>query len=69
MITEISLPPLRCTVEEAATLLRISRAQMYRKIVTGQIHSQKDGNRQYITSEELRRYVESLEPPAVEVSG
>jgi excisionase family DNA binding protein len=68
MNIQITLPPYRCSVEEAGTLLRISRAQMYRKIASGQIRAHKDARRQYITSEEIRRYLQSLEAPAAEVT-
>lgn len=62
----VPLPILRFEVAEAARILRISRAQLYKRIQEGLIRPQKDGARTYLTRAELRRYVEScdaLTPP------
>lgn len=51
------LMPLRLEITEAAELLRISRATLYKRISSGDILVQKDGKRSFITVDELRRYV------------
>jgi hypothetical protein len=53
------LPALRFEIREAARILRMSRAQIFRRIQEGSIKPQKDGARTYITRPELERYVES----------
>lgn len=53
-----TVQPLRVSTPEAARLIGISRANLYKKILAGQIAAQKDGRRTLITVEELRRYVE-----------
>ena len=60
------LPALRFEILEAAAILRMSRAQLYKRIAEGAIRSQKDGARTYVTLKELERYVEACEetPPA-----
>ena len=52
-----SLPQLRFDIPEAARILRLSRATLYDRIRSGQIKTQQDGRRSYITTEELQRYV------------
>ena len=52
-----SLPQLRFDIPEATRILRLSRATLYERIRAGQIKTQKDGRRSYITAEELQRYV------------
>lgn len=52
-----SLPQLRFDLPEEARILRLSRATLYHRIRTGQIATQKDGRRSYVTAEELQRYV------------
>ena len=52
-----SLPQLRFDIPEAARILRLSRATLYERIRAGQIATQKDGRRSYVTAEELQRYV------------
>lgn len=56
---QIVLPALRFEIIEAARILRMSRAQLYKRIHGGALISQKDGARTYITRMELERYVES----------
>jgi excisionase family DNA binding protein len=56
------LPVLRVEVVEAARILRMSRAQLYKRIRAGSLRTQKDGTRTYITYRELERYVESCDP-------
>lgn len=51
------LPVLRFDVTEAATILRMSRAQLYVRIQEGAIKIQKDGARTYVSRPELERYV------------
>jgi excisionase family DNA binding protein len=53
------LPNLRFNVAEAARILRFSRATRYSRISVGEIRTQKDGRRTYITRAELERYVAS----------
>jgi hypothetical protein len=48
---------LRFDIAEAASILRMSRAQLYNRIHVGAIRPQKDGARTYITRVELERYV------------
>lgn len=52
-----SLPALRYSIAEAARILRMSRAQLYKRIDEGAIRPQKDGARTYFTQAELERYV------------
>jgi excisionase family DNA binding protein len=52
-----SLPQLRFDIPEVARILRLSRATLYERIRAGQILTQKDGRRTYVTAEELQRYV------------
>lgn len=52
-----SLPQLRFDIPEAARILRLSRATLYERIRAGQIATQKDGRRTYVTAWELQRYV------------
>ncbi len=54
-----ALPALRFEIQEAAQILRISRAQLYNRIHDGTLKRQKDGARTYITRAELVRYVEA----------
>ena len=53
------LPCLRFEVNEAAQILRMSRAQLYNRIQDGSLKPQKDGARTYITRAELERYVDA----------
>jgi excisionase family DNA binding protein len=57
--TSRPLLALRFDIAEAAQILRMSRAQLYKRICEGTIRPQKDGARTYITRDELERYVES----------
>jgi excisionase family DNA binding protein len=61
MSDQSSLPPLRATITEAAAILRICRAKLYRRIKAGEIAIVKDGSSSFITSDELRRYNAALE--------
>lgn len=56
-----SLPALRFEVPEAAQILRISRALLYKRIESGAIKASKDGKRTFITAAELDRYVAACE--------
>jgi DNA-binding NtrC family response regulator len=51
------LPQVRFDIVEAARILRISRVSLYQRIRTGEIKTQKDGRRSYITAVEIQRYV------------
>ena len=51
------LPQIRFDITEASRILRVSRATLYERIRAGEIKSQKDGRRSYITAVELQRYV------------
>jgi hypothetical protein len=53
------LPSLRFEVSEAARILRMSRAQLYKRINDGALRPQKDGARTYLTRVELERYVDA----------
>jgi hypothetical protein len=52
-----SLPQIRFDITEASRILRMSRASLYERIRLGEIKSQKDGRRSYVTAVELQRYV------------
>lgn len=52
-----SLPQLRFDIPEVARILRLSRGTLYERIRAGQLMTQKDGRRTYVTAEELQRYV------------
>jgi hypothetical protein len=54
-----SLPQICFDITEASRILRMSRAILYERVRLGEIKTQKDGRRSYITAEELRRYVTS----------
>ncbi len=56
-LTAEQLPQVRFDIVEAARILRISRASLYQRIRTGEIKTQKDGRRSYITATEIQRYV------------
>ena len=51
------LPQIRFDMMEAARIRRISRATLYERIKAGEIRTQKDGRRSYVTATELQRYV------------
>jgi excisionase family DNA binding protein len=51
------LPQIRFDIMEAARILRISRATLYERINAGEIKTQKDGRRSFVTANELQRYV------------
>jgi excisionase family DNA binding protein len=54
-----SLPQIRFDITEASRILRVSRGTLYERIRQGEIKTQKDGRRSYITAAELQRYVSS----------
>ncbi len=54
-----SLPQLRFEISEVAHILRLSRATLYERIRGGEIKTQKDGRRSYVTAAELHRYLAS----------
>jgi hypothetical protein len=56
-LTAESLPQIRFDITEASRILRMSRASLYERIRLGEIKSQKDGRRSYVTAAELQRYV------------
>lgn len=49
--------PLRYTIADACTALRIGRSRLYDLIRAGAIRSHRDGSRTFIASVELHRYV------------
>jgi len=51
------LPQIRFDMMEAARILRISRATLYERVKAGEIRTQKEGRRSYVTATELQRYV------------
>lgn len=57
-LTIETIAPLRVGVLDAARVIGISRASLYKKILAGEIAVQKDGRRTLVAVEELRRYVE-----------
>ena len=54
-----SLPQIRFDITEASRTLRMSRATLYERVRLGEIKTQKDGRRSYVTAAELQRYVSS----------
>ena len=56
-LTAECLPQIRFDITETARILRISRATLYGRIRLGEIKTQKDGRRSYVTAVELQRYV------------
>ena len=54
-----NLPQIRFDITEAARILRLSRATLYERVRLGELKTQKDGRRSYITAAELERYVSS----------
>ena len=52
-----SLPQLRFEISEVAHILRLSRATLYERIRCGEIKTQKDDRRSYVTAPELHRYI------------
>ena len=55
--TAESLPQLRFEISEVTRILRLSRATLYERIRGGEIKTQKDGRRSYVTAAELHRYL------------
>jgi hypothetical protein len=56
-----TLPALRFEIREASRILRMSRAQLYKRIKDGAIRIQKDGARTYVTAREIDRYVDACD--------
>ncbi len=54
----------RYTLAEAFELLGLSRSKGYVRIRDGSLKTVIDGDRQYVTDAELRRYAESSHPKA-----
>jgi excisionase family DNA binding protein len=53
----VTLEPLRLTIRQAAQMLGMSPAQLYRRLQAGELRAQKDGVSTFILPDELRRYV------------
>lgn len=53
---ELEQQPLRYTLPQAAELLKISRATLYRRIADGELDVVRDGGRRFVTPDELHRY-------------
>jgi len=51
---------LLLTVEEAASLLRIGRTNMYELVMRGEVQSVKIGRRRLVVRDGLMRYVDEL---------
>lgn len=65
-----AIEPLRVGVNEAARILGISRATLYKHLKAGTLRAVKDGKRTLLTMAELRAYVSESEPTNVgNVSG
>lgn len=58
MTTIETVQPLRVGILDAARVIGISRASLYKRILAGDIATQKDGKRTLVAVAELRRYVE-----------
>ena len=58
------LNPVRLTVPEVLSLLKVSRAHLYGRIREGAIRPHKDGGRTFFTMRELERYVASCDSQA-----
>lgn len=52
-----SIRPLRVGIVDAARVLGISRAQVYKHITAGILRPQKDGKRAFVSIAELERFV------------
>ena len=61
-MTDEPLPPLRVGVLEAARMIGVSRAQIYKHIKSGAIRTVKDGRTTLLTMKELRSFVERNDP-------
>jgi excisionase family DNA binding protein len=59
-MSETELTPLLLTVEEAATVLRTSRSDMYRLIQRGDVETVPIGRGQRVVYESLVAYVNRL---------
>ena len=57
LVREATTPALRFAVVEAARMLRMSRAQLYKRISDDALKPQKDTSRTQFTRSELERYV------------
>lgn len=53
----LTVEPLRVSIPDAAQILGVSRAHLYRHIKAGDIKTVKDGERTLFTMAELRAYV------------
>lgn len=56
-----TLPVVRLTIDEASSVLRMSRAYLYTRIRDGYIRAHHDGSRRYISLAEVERYVAAAE--------
>jgi len=56
--------PLMYKISDAVTLLRMSRAYVYRQIKAGRIRTVKEGEATFITAAALAEYVALLEREA-----
>ncbi|HXR19423.1 MAG TPA: helix-turn-helix domain-containing protein [Steroidobacteraceae bacterium] len=54
--------PLKVSIRRAAVILDTSPSYTYRLIETGALKAVIDGDKRYILTSELQRYVESLTP-------
>lgn len=65
----LEIPPMRFNINESTQILRMSRAQLYKRIASGDISIQKDGARTYVSLRELERYVDSCERRSKDSAG
>jgi excisionase family DNA binding protein len=56
-----AIPPARLTIPEACRALRFTKPMLYKRINAGEIKSQREGVRRYISVAEVQRYVASLD--------
>lgn len=61
-----TLEPLMYKIDEAVTILRMSRAEIYKQIRAGRIKTVKQGRATFITRQALENYVELLMSEATE---
>jgi excisionase family DNA binding protein len=57
-----SIPPLRVGVLEAARIIGVSRARLYKHVQAGELRPCKDGKRTLFTMTELQRFVAATDP-------
>jgi hypothetical protein len=63
--TEIPLPPILCTIPQAAATIARGTRFIYEAIATGQIEAVKSDKRTLVVVESLQRYARTREPAKI----